>query len=91
MKQNPLANFRHKDFTIKSNELCDIINQFRLDEGRKTMLEHYDLLKIIRDEFDEEIDDGNISVIKKSNERNFSVIKSDYYIDSRNRKNLAIY
>lgn len=33
MQQNPLANLRHKDFEIKTNKLCDIINQFRLDEG----------------------------------------------------------
>ena len=30
MQQNPLANFNHKDFEIKSNNLCDIINQFIL-------------------------------------------------------------
>ena len=33
MQQNPLANLRHKDFEIKTNNLCEIINQFRLDEG----------------------------------------------------------
>ena len=33
MQQNPLANLRHKDFEIKTNKLCEIINQFRLDEG----------------------------------------------------------
>lgn len=86
MKQNPLKNFRHKDFTIKSNELCDIINQFRAEEGRKTELRHKDLLAIIRDEFDEEIGEGNFSPIENSNGRNFSPIKSDYYIDGRNRK-----
>lgn len=51
MKQNPLANFRHKDFAIKSNELCDIINQFRAEEGRNKK-RHSDFLRIIRDEFD---------------------------------------
>ena len=33
---------------------------------------------------DEEIDDGNISVIENSNGRNFSPIKSDYYILIKN-------
>ena len=84
MKQNPLANFRHKDFTIKSNELCDIINQFRAEEGRKTMLSHKNLLAIIRDEFDEEISQRNISPIKNSNQLN--ILPIDYYIDGRNRK-----
>ena len=69
MQQNPLANFRHKDFTIKSNELCDIINQFRLDAGRKTKLRHYDLMLIIEDEFDEEINERNISLSTYTNSR----------------------
>ena len=33
MQQNPLANFSHKDFEIKSNNLCDVVNQFRAEEG----------------------------------------------------------
>ena len=70
MQQNPLANFSHKDFEIKSNNLCDIINQYRKDEGRKTELAHYDLLKIIRDEFDEEIGEGKISVSSYTSKQN---------------------
>ena len=70
MQQNPLANLRHKDFEIKSNNLCDIINQYRKDEGRKTELAHYDLLKIIRDEFDEEIGEGKISVSSYTSKQN---------------------
>lgn len=64
MQQNPLANFSHKDFEIKSNNLCDIINQFRTKEGRKTALRHYDLMRIIEDEFDEEINQRKISLVE---------------------------
>ena len=70
MQQNPLANFRHKDFTIKSNELCDIINQFRAEEGRKTELRHYDLMLIIEDEFDEEIGERKISLSSYTSKQN---------------------
>lgn len=48
--------------TITSLELLEQINFFRKQEGRKTETQHYDLLKIIRNEFDEEINEGKISV-----------------------------
>ena len=48
--------------TITSLELVEQINFFRKQEGRKTETQHYDLLKIIRNEFDEEINEGKISV-----------------------------
>lgn len=50
---------REKD-KITSLELLEQINIFRVKENRSE-LQHYDLLKIIRDEFEEEITDGKIS------------------------------
>lgn len=47
--------------TITSLELLEQINFFRWKEGNKSELRHNDLLKIIRDEFDEEIGLGKIS------------------------------
>ena len=37
--------------TITSLELVEQINLFREKEGNRAELKHYDLLKIIRDEF----------------------------------------
>lgn len=45
---------------ITSLELLEQINLFRVKEGRNE-LQHNDLLKIIRDEFSEEINEGKIS------------------------------
>ena len=47
--------------TISSLELCEVINKFREELEGKKDLKHYDLLKIIRSEFEEEIRDGKIS------------------------------
>ncbi len=47
---------------ISSLELVEQINFFRRQEGKKTELKHYDLLKVIRSEFEEEIGEGKISV-----------------------------
>lgn len=47
--------------TITSLELVEQINYFRKQEGKLIELQHYDLLKIIRDEFSEEIHNGKIS------------------------------
>lgn len=49
--------------SISSLELLEQINFFRKEEGRETELQHKDLLKIIRDEFDEEIQEGKISLM----------------------------
>lgn len=57
---------------ISSLELVEQINFFRREEGKKTDLQHKDLLKIIRSEFEEEIGEGKISPI--------------YYTDSQNRR-----
>ncbi|WP_407537903.1 hypothetical protein [Cetobacterium somerae] len=47
---------------ISSLELLEEINFFRKQEGNRTTLKHNDLLKIIRDEFEEEISQGKISL-----------------------------
>ena len=46
---------------ITSLEILEQINIFRKQEGNRTELQHKDLLKIIRDEFEEEIGEGKIS------------------------------
>lgn len=45
---------------ITSLELLEQINIFREQEGNRAELQHYDLLKIIRDEFSEEINEQKI-------------------------------
>ncbi|EIJ70639.1 phage antirepressor protein KilAC domain protein [Fusobacterium necrophorum subsp. funduliforme ATCC 51357] len=47
--------------TFTSLELTELINQFRREEGDRKELQHYDLLKVIKLEFEEEIADGKIS------------------------------
>ncbi|MGL5580533.1 MAG: phage antirepressor KilAC domain-containing protein [Cetobacterium sp.] len=49
-----------KNGKLTSLELLEQINFFRKQENNKTELHHYDLLKIIRDEFEEEINEGKI-------------------------------
>lgn len=46
---------------MTSLKLVEQINIFRKEEDNKSELAHSDLLKIIREEFDEEIAEGNIS------------------------------
>lgn len=59
--------------TVTSLELAEQINIFRVQEGNRSDIQHYDLLKIIRDEFEEEINEGKISAVsykdKKGEER----------------------
>lgn len=50
--------------TISSIELVNEINLFRREEGKKSELKHNDLLKVIRDEFDCEINEGKISPVE---------------------------
>ena len=50
-----------KDGMMTSLELLEQINFFRKQEGNRAELQHSDLLKIIRDEFEEEINEGKIS------------------------------
>ena len=57
---NEIIKVETKD-TITSLELVEQINMFRERENNKTILQHYDLLKVIRDEFEEEIGIGKIS------------------------------
>lgn len=49
--------------TVTSLELVEQINIFRSQEGNRSELQHKDLLKVIRDEFEDEIDEGKISPI----------------------------
>lgn len=48
---------------ITSLQLLEQINIFRKEDG-KSDLAHYDLLKIIRDELDEEINEGRVSAVE---------------------------
>ena len=50
----------NNDGTITSKDLCRTINMYREQIEGKSDLMHKDLLKKIRDEFDEEINEGNI-------------------------------
>lgn len=50
---------------MTSLELVEQINMFRQKEGTKSKLGHNDLLKVIRDEFDEELRLGKISQSSK--------------------------
>lgn len=54
---------------ISSLELLEEINFFRKQEGNRTKLKHNDLLKIIRDEFEEEISQGKISLSDYKSDR----------------------
>lgn len=65
---NNLAVLERKN-TVTSLELVEQINFFRKQEGNKTELGHNDLLKIIRDEFEEEISLGKISQSTYKNDR----------------------
>lgn len=47
--------------SITSLELLELINKFRKQENKKEQ-SHSDLLKIIRDEFEDEIAEGKISL-----------------------------
>lgn len=67
--ENKLIITNNKE-TITSLELVEQINIFRKQEGNRADLQHYDLLKIIRDEFEEEIGLGKISVSSYKNSQN---------------------
>jgi hypothetical protein len=63
-----------KSGIVTSLELVEQINTFREQDGNKTLIGHNDLLKVIRDEFDEEISLGEISQSNYLNERGRSYI-----------------
>lgn len=46
---HPLKNFKRKEFTIESRDLCEIINKYRIEEG-KSPKEHKTFMRNIRDE-----------------------------------------
>lgn len=60
VNEEPKQEIRVKDI-INSLELLEQINIFRKEEGNRTELGHNDLLKVVRDEFEEEISLGKIS------------------------------
>ncbi|CAL7898059.1 phage antirepressor KilAC domain-containing protein [Fusobacterium necrophorum] len=64
-----MNNLQNKN-TFTSLELVEKINTFREQEGNRAELKHYDFLKIIRDEFEEEIGLGKISVSSYKNSQN---------------------
>lgn len=59
-KEEVMNNLKLKD-TLTSLELVEQINIFRREEGKDPKLQHKDLLKIIRLEFEDEIGQGKIS------------------------------
>lgn len=61
--ENQIIKLENKD-KITSLELVKEINVFRKEEGDRAELKHSDLLKIIRDEFEEEINEGKISLVE---------------------------
>lgn len=69
IKKEVKQEIRVKD-TITSLELLEQINLFRKEEGNRATLQHYDLLKVIRDEFEEEIGLGEISLSSYKNSQN---------------------
>lgn len=50
--------------TMTSLELVKEINLFREQEGNRAELKHSDLLKVVRDEFEDEINEGKISPVE---------------------------
>ena len=67
--------------SFTSLELVNIINQYREQEGNRKELQHFDFLKVIRDEFEEELHQGNISCMHQEIEiGNGAKRKSPYYI-----------
>lgn len=50
--------------TMTSIELVKEINLFREQEGNRAELKHSDLLKVVRDEFEDEINEGKISPVE---------------------------
>ena len=65
-----LVKTENKNGVINSLELLEQINFFRGQEENRAELKHYDLLKIIRDEFEEEIGQGKISESSYKNSQN---------------------
>lgn len=67
----------NKNETIKSNELVEIINQFRMMEGKETALSHKNFIAKIRKELD------TLESLGLRGELNF---KQTYYLDSQGKK-----
>ena len=54
---------------MTSLELVEQINFFRKKEGKKTKLEHFNLLNVIRDEFEEEINALKIQAVEYTDKK----------------------
>lgn len=68
VKEEPKQEVRVKD-TITSLELLEQINIFRREEGNKSELLHKNLLAIIRDEFEEEINELKIQPVEYTDKK----------------------
>ena len=68
VKEEPKQEIRVKD-TITSLELLEQINIFRREEGNKSELLHKNLLAIIRDEFEEEINELKIQPVEYTDKK----------------------
>ena len=68
VKEEPKQEIRVKD-TITSLELLEQINLFRREEGNKSELLHKNLLAIIRDEFEEEINELKIQPVEYTDKK----------------------
>lgn len=67
--------------TLTSLELVEQINLFRSQEGRTSKLAHSDLLKIIKDEFEDELREGKISYLFKTRKLANGGSKQDPYFE----------
>lgn len=68
VKEEPKQEVKIKD-TITSLELLEQINIFRKEEGNKSELLHKNLLAIIRDEFEEEINELKIKPVEYTDKK----------------------
>jgi hypothetical protein len=59
---NNLIKIEERKNIVTSLELVEQINIFRSQEDNRSELQHKDLLKVIRDEFEDEIGEGKISL-----------------------------
>lgn len=76
---------------ITSLELLKQINYYRKQEGNRIELQHKDLLKIIKLEFEEEINEGKISPVKNEKDwRKFSPMSEAELKKSLEKSNIKI-
>ena len=78
----------HNKTEWTSIELVDVINHFRAIDGKKTMLQHKDFLKVLRDEFDKEINEGNFSPVSYQDKK--GEFRPMYHLTSSQAKQVLI-